>query len=295
MAIDAVASRRRVLPGPVPLVLGSMTSVQVGAALSVGLSHKLGSAGLTWVRLIWATGALLWLVRPSLRLREIPSQTRWASLALGVTTGVMTLAFFAAIVRLPLGEVSALEFLGPLGVAIAARHSGRSGLVLPLLAAAGVACLTHPWTGSANVAGVLYALLAAAGWAGYILLTRRVGDALPGLTGLALSLAVATVIATPFGLPQATGHLTLLAVAEAAGLAVLVPLLPYALELVALRRLRTAAFGTLMSLEPGIGMLSGLVLLGQRPRLLGVAGICLVVAAGIGAHRTGQRQPPRPD
>jgi inner membrane transporter RhtA len=293
MAIDALTARRRTLPGPVPLVLGSMTSVQVGAALSVGLSHRLGTAGLTWVRLMFAAGALLWVIRP--RLREIPPEARRAALALGVTTGVMTLAYFAAIVHLPLGEVSALEYLGPLAVAIAARHEGRAGLVLPLLAAAGVACLTHPWTGSANVTGVAYALLAAAGWAGYILLTRRVGDALPGLTGLALSLSVATVIAMPFGLAQAAGHLSWLAVAEAAGLAVLVPLLPYALELVALRRLRTAAFGTLMSLEPAIGMLAGLVLLGQNPRLLGVAGICLVVVAGIGAHRTGARQPPRPD
>ncbi|HLJ04060.1 MAG TPA: hypothetical protein VKT31_11515, partial [Solirubrobacteraceae bacterium] len=139
MAIDALTARRRALPGPVPLVLGSMTSVQVGAALSVGLSHRLGAAGLTWVRLLWAAGALLWVVRP--RLREIPAPARRAALALGVTTGVMTLAYFAAIVRLPLGEVSALEFLGPLGVAIAARHGGRSGLVLPLVAAAGVACL----------------------------------------------------------------------------------------------------------------------------------------------------------
>lgn len=293
MAIDALTARRRALPGPVPLVLGSMTSVQVGAALSVGLSHQLGSAGLTWVRLLWAAGALLWMVRP--RLRGMSSQTRGAALALGVTTGVMTLAFFAAIVRLPLGETSAIEFLGPLAVAVAGRHAGRSGLVLPVLAAAGVLCLTHPWTGSTNVAGILYALLAAAGWAGYILLTRRVGDALPGLTGLALSLSVAAVIATPFGIVEAAPHLNLALVAEAGGLAVLTPLLPYALELIALRRIRTAAFGTLMSLEPAIALLIGLAVLGQRPQVLGLLGICLVVVAGIGAHRTGARQPPRPD
>jgi inner membrane transporter RhtA len=293
MAIDVRSARRHTTLPPGALVLGSMSTVQIGAALSVGLSHRLGSAGLTWVRLLWAAAALLWLVRP--RLREISPQTRRAALALGVTTGVMTLAFFAAIVRLPLGETSALEFLGPLAVAFAGRHAGLSGLVLPLLAGAGVACLTHPWTGSANVEGILYALLAGAGWAGYILLTRRVGDALPGFTGLALSLSVAAVIATPFGLTQVLGHLTWVAIAEAAGLALLVPLLPYALEFMALRRLRTAAFGTLMSLEPGIAMIIGLIVLGQSPGVLGVFGICLVVAASIGANRTGQRQPPRLD
>jgi inner membrane transporter RhtA len=292
MAIDVQAARRRTTPLPPGLlVLGSMSTVQIGAALSVGLSHRLGSAGLTWVRLLWAAGALLWLVRP--RLREISLEARRGALALGVTTGVMTLAFFAAITHLPLGEVSALEFLGPLAVAVAGRHAGRSGLALPALAAVGVACLTHPWTGSANVVGVAFSLLAACGWAGYILLTRRVGDALPGLTGLALSLSVATVIATPFGVAQAAGHLTWATVLEAGGLAVLTPLLPYALELIALRRIRTAAFGTLMSLEPAIAMLIGLAVLGQTPRVLGLVGICLVVVAGIGANRTGQRQPPR--
>jgi inner membrane transporter RhtA len=293
MAIDVRAARRPTALPPGLLVLGSMSTVQLGAALSIGLSHRLGSAGLVWIRLLWAAGALLWLVRP--RLREISPQTRRAALALGLTTGVMTLAFFAAIVRLPLGEVSALEFLGPLAVAVAARHGGRAGLVLPILAGAGVACLTHPWTGTANVEGILYALVAAAGWAGYILLTRRVGDALPGFTGLALSLGVAAAISTPFGLPQVIGHLSLAAVAEAAGLALLVPLLPYALEYMALRRLRTAAFGTLMSLEPAIAMVIGLAVLGQTPSALGLLGVCLVVSASIGANRTGQRQPPRLD
>ena len=120
------------------------------------------------------------------------------------------------------------------------------------------------------------------------MLTQRVGDVLPGLSGLALSFLVAAIATAPFGLADA-GCLDVSIAARVAGLAVLMPLVPFALEMVALRRLNTAAFGTLMCLEPAIGTAAGLVVLDQEPRVLGAIGVALVIVAGIGAQRRGAR------
>ncbi len=196
----------------------------------------------------------------------------------------------SAVTRLPLGTASALEFLGPLGVAVARGHGGRK--VWPALAGVGVLLLTQPWTGEADPVGVAFALGAAACWAAYILLTQRVGDEVTGITGLAVSMPVAGLVATVVAGPSVFGHLTPGLLLAGLGLAVLLPVVPFALELLALRRLTTAAFGTLMSLEPAIALVIGLVALGQRPDLLAVAGIGFVVAAGIGAERTGAREDP---
>ncbi len=286
MTAEALTLRRPAAPATL-LLLGSMTSIQLGAALSVGVFDEVGPAGTAWLRLCWAALAVVVLVRP--RPREIEPAHLRAGVALGVASAVMTLAFFGAVARLPLGTASALEFLGPLAVALLTRGPGRAGLLVPVVAAAGVLALTEPWTGRADGVGVVLALVAAVGWAAYILLTQRVGDALPGLLGLALSLPVAALVATPLGLADALGGLSAGAVLQAAGLAVLLPLLPYALELVALRRLTAAAFGTLMCLEPAIGVLVGLVVLDQEPRVLGVLGVALVVTAGVAAQRSGRR------
>ncbi len=286
MSAPALPLRRPAAPASV-LLLASMTSVQLGGALSVGVFDEAGAFGTAWLRLCWAALALVVLVRPRLRALD-PAHLR-AGAQLGVASAVMTLAYFGAIARLPLGTASALEFLGPLAVAVLARGPGRAGLLVPAVAAAGVLALTEPWAGRADAAGVALALVAAAGWAGYILLMQRVGDALPGLQGLAVSLPVAAVVATPLGLADAGAALAPSTVAQAAGLAVLLPLLPYALELVALRRLTAAAFGTLMCLEPAVGVLVGLVVLDQEPRLLGLLGVGLVVGAGVAAQRGGRR------
>jgi inner membrane transporter RhtA len=199
----------------------------------------------------------------------------------------------AALGRIPLGTASALEFLGPLGVAMAHGKGGQR-LVWPGLAAIGVVLLTQPWDGAVDPVGVLYALGAAACWAGYILLTQRVGDEVAGITGLAVSMPVAGLVATavvgPSVLPRMTPEILLIGT----GLAILLPVVPFALELLALRRLTTAAFGTLMSLEPAFAMIVGLLVLHQVPGSLGVVGICFVVAAGIGAARTGARSSPVP-
>ena len=140
----------------------------------------------------------------------------------------------------------------------------------------------------------MYALGAAACWAGYILLTQRAGDEVSGINALAVSMPVAGLVATmvvgPAVLPRMTPDILLIGI----GLAILLPVVPFALELLALRRLTTAAFGTLMALEPAFAMIVGLVVLHQVPGPAGVVGICFVVAAGIGASRTGARSSPVP-
>ncbi len=149
--------------------------------------------------------------------------------------------------------------------------------------------LTQPWQGTADPAGVAYALAAAACWAAYIVLTQRVGDGVSGLHGLAVSMPVAGLIATGAAGPSVFGHLTWPVFLTGLGIAVLLPVIPFTLELLALRRLTTAAFGTLMSFEPAIALVIGLLALHQIPGWGSTAGIAFVVAAGVGAEHTGAR------
>jgi inner membrane transporter RhtA len=270
----------------VALATGSMLTVQLGVAASVGVFDRVGPLGAAWLRLVWAGVILAVLVRPD--LRRMGRQTVLTASVLGAVTAAMTILFMEAVARIPLGTTSALEFLGPLGVAVA-RTGGRRLLVWPALAAVGVLLLTQPWQGTVNVAGVAFALGAAACWASYILLTQRVGDAVTGLSGLAVSLLVAGVVATVVAGPATLPRLTLQTVVIGLGLAILLPLVPFTMEMLALRRLTAAAFGTLMSLEPAIALVVGTIFLSQVATLVQVAGIAFVVAAGVGAERTGAR------
>jgi inner membrane transporter RhtA len=229
------------------------------------------------------------LVRP--RPSWFTRSSLLACVALGLVTGGVTMLFMAAIARLPLGTASALEFLGPLGVAVF-RGRGRGRLLWPALAGVGVLLLTEPWHGAVDPVGVAYALAAAACWAGYIVLTQRVGDEVTGIRGLAVSMPVAGILATVVAGPAVFERLDGPLLLAGLGLAVLLPVVPFTLELLALRRLTTAAFGTLMSLEPAIAVLVGLVVLHQVPGAGPLLGVAFVVAAGIGAERTGARVPP---
>ena len=267
------------------MAVASMLCVQLGLAASVGLIDDVGASGAAWLRLFWAGILLLVIVRP--RLRDYSREALWAGTALGVATGGVTLLFMAAVARLPLGTASALEFLGPLGIAVV--RSRGTGRAWAMLAAVGVVCLTQPWTGDADPVGVAFALAAAVCWAAYILLTQRVGDAVSGLGGLAISMPVAALVATVVAGPDVVGHLTPELLVVGLGLAILLPVVPFALELLALRRLTTGAFGTLMALEPAFALIIGFLALSQVPNGLAVAGIVLVVAAGIGAERSGAR------
>ena len=267
------------------MAIVSMLCVQLGLAVSVTLIDDLGAEGAAWLRLAWAGVIVLVVVRP--RRTDFSRRAFWNCVALGVVTASVTMLFMAALDRLPLGTASALEFLGPLGVAIARGRGGHK--VWPALAAVGVLLLTQPWSGAADPLGVAFALGAAVCWASYILLTQRVGDEVLGLKGLAVSMPVAGIFATVVAGPSTFGHLTPELLLFGIGLAILLPVVPFALEMLALRRLTTSAFGTLMSLEPAFALAIGFVALGQEPGWLAVAGVLFVVAAGIGAERTGAR------
>jgi inner membrane transporter RhtA len=268
----------------------SMLFVQLGLAASVGLIDQVGAAGAAWLRLFWAGVLMLVIVRP--RPSAFSRESLQAGAALGVVTAGVTLLFMAAVARLPLGTASALEFLGPLGVAVV--RSRGIARAWALVAAGGVLCLTQPWSGAADPAGVAFALAAAACWAAYILLTQKVGDTVSGIGGLAISMPVAALVATIVAAPSVVGRLTPELMLAGVGLAILLPLVPFTLELLALRRLTTGAFGTLMALEPAFALMIGFIVLHQVPNQLATLGVGLVVAAGIGAERHGNRTPTSP-
>ncbi|MQW90437.1 EamA family transporter [Sinorhizobium saheli] len=259
----------------------SMSSIQFGAAFSKPVMQELGSFGATWLRLCFAALALALFVRPPLLSY---GKRQWiAAAALGTAMAMMTLSFFAAIERIPLGLAVAIDFLGPLTVATF-FGGGRWRLVCPAIAAAGVLCLS--WDGSAWVGdrlGVLFALGAAVGWGSYIVLMKHAGREFTGLEGLSVSLLFAALVATPFGLHRAALGLSPDLILATGLLALLVPLLPYALEFVALRWMKASAFGILMSLEPAIGAGAGFIVLGQDltpSQMLGVALVVTASAAG---------------
>jgi inner membrane transporter RhtA len=269
------------------MAVTSMLCVQLGLAASVALIDQVGPGGAAWLRLFWAGVLMLVVVRP--RRSSFSRETVRAGVALGIVTAGVTMLFMAAVERLPLGTASALEFLGPLGVAVARSHGVAR--LWAVVAAGGVLLLTQPWSGEADPVGVAFALAAACCWAAYILLTQRVGDAVSGIGGLAISMPVAALAATLVAGPSVVGQLTPELLVVGLGLAILLPVVPFALEMLALRRLTTAAFGTLMALEPAFALMIGFVVLHQVPDVLAVGGIVLVVAAGVGAERVGAREP----
>jgi inner membrane transporter RhtA len=272
------------------MALVAMVSVQMGLAVSIGLIDELGSTGAAWLRLSWAAVLFLLIVRP--RPRTYTREALIAGVALGVVAGGLTLLFMAAVERIPLGTASALEFLGPLGVAVA--RSKGAGRVWAVVAAGGVLCLTQPWGGAADPVGVAFALAAALCWAAYILLTQRLGDSADGITGLAISMPVAALLATVVAGPGVVRDLTPQLLITGVALAVLLPVVPFTLEMLALKRLSAGAFGTFMALEPGVALVVGFVALHQTPNPLAITGIALVIAAGVGAERTGAGRPTTP-
>lgn len=270
------------------LAVVAMLCVQLGSALAVGLFPAVGPVGTAWMRLVAGGLILAVLVRP--RRSDIPRTAVAPMIALGVATATMAVAFLVAIDRIPLGTTVAIEFLGPLSVA-AIRSRERRMLLWPALALTGVFLLTRPWDGAVDAIGLLAAAIGAVGWGAYILLTQHVGNQVAGVRGLAITIPMAALITIPFGLPQALGGISWHVVAAVSGLAVLVPVLPWSLEMLALRRLTTTAFGTLMALEPALAVLIGAVILHRPPAPVQILGVILVVIAGMGAERTGHRDP----
>jgi inner membrane transporter RhtA len=271
----------------VGLVLLAIVSIQCGAAVAISLFDEVGFAGAVLLRNLLAAPVLLVLWRPRLGGRK--RSDLWLVAAFGVALGVMNFAIYAALDRIPLGVAVTVEFLGPLGVAV---FTGRGPLALLWagMAALGVVALAGPFGQSADLLGIAFAGIAALGWAGYILLGARVGRVFPGASGLAAAVVVAALIQLPAGIAVGGSELVAPGVlAAAAAVAMLSTVIPYAAEIEALRHIPPAPFGVLMSLEPAVAALVGLIALHQGLDAGEVVGIALVVAASVGAIRTARR------
>jgi inner membrane transporter RhtA len=271
-----------------------MVSVQTGLALATSLFSRLGVQGTSFLRLSSAAVILLLVTRPRLRGRS--ARDLAAAALLGAASGGMTLLFALASARLPLGTTATIEFLGPLAVALVfSRRLGQAAWAL--LAAGGVALLTlvgDPSGHRLDPVGLAFAAGAACCYAGYILATNKVGSVFQGFEGLAVSISVGAVLLAPFGLGQAWHGLAgarhpVLLVLATAGVALLLPVIPYMLEMTALRRLPERVFSILLSLEPAVSALVGLLVLGQLLGWAQLLGIGCVVAASAGATLSSQR------
>lgn len=276
--------------GPaVLMVLGSCISLQVGAASAAQLFPTMGSAGVTLLRLLVAALVLVAVTRPHVHRW---TRRQWtAVLTFGLCLAGMNGSFYAAIARIPLGTAVTIEFLGPLVLAAVLSRRLRD-LAWVGLAAAGVALLGLGGDGGAGLdrAGVAWALLAGVFWAGYILTSARVGAAVPGQGGLAVALAVGAAALLPVGAAGAAtsvGRPDLLLLAAVTGL--LASVVPYTLELSALRRLTPAVFGVLLSLEPAIAALAGWALLAQPLGPREAVAVGVVVLASIGSTLSARR------
>lgn len=270
---------------PSGLVLLAIVSVQLGAGFAKELFTALPPSAVVFLRI--AMGAVIMgaVARP--RLRGM-SRRDWAvGLGFGVTLALMNLTFYEALARLPLGIAVAIEFLGPLGVAVAASRR-RLDLLWVALAGAGVLLLA-PWGDSGTVSwiGIGFAMVAGACWAAYILLSAAAGGRFPGATGLSLAMIVSAVVVAPVGIT--TGGVDLLQpelLLIGLGVGLLSSVIPYSLELQALRRMPKHVFGILMSMEPAVAALIGVLVLSELLHAQQWAAIICIVAASLGSTRT---------
>lgn len=271
----ALPSRTGLRGTPAPfLVLGSVVSVQVGAALATHVIADVGPAATTLLRLVFAAVVLTALLRPRLRREALPLVMLY-----GLTLGAMNLLFYEALARAPLGAVVTVEFLGPFAVAIAGSRRSRDVLVVGL-AGVGIVLLARGG-GAVNGFGLLLAGLAGACWAAYIVISAAVGRRHEDAAPLAVAMWIGAAVCLPFGVSRAwhaDAHSLVLAVA----VALLSSVVPYTLELEALRRLPPRAFGVLMSMEPAVAALAGLLILSQTLTVRQWTGVgCVVVACAV--------------
>jgi inner membrane transporter RhtA len=272
------------VPPPL-LVLTAATSVQFGGAVAATLFDDVGPAGAALLRLLFAAIVLAALWRP--RLRGHPPGSLRLIAAFGLALGVMNLCFYEALDRIPLGVAVTIEFAGPMGVAVALSRR-RLDLVWAALAAAGILLLADPFgAGGVDPLGLAFVLAAAAAWAAYILLAQRTGALFRGSTGLAMASLVAVFVPLVPGIAGAGSDLLgAEPLLVGALVALMSSVIPYSLEVEALRRLPANVFGVLMSLDPAVAALAGFVVLGQRLGARELVAIALVVVASIGVTRT---------
>ena len=266
---------------PTALVLLGIVSVQVGSALAKQLFGAAGSFGTVALRLFFAATVLLLWWRPSLRM----NRRAWlVVIGYGVILGSMNLCFYLALERIPLGIAVTVEFLGPLTVALVASRRWLD-VFWALLAGCGVVLLMEG-RGDLNLTGFLFALAAGTFWGLYILVGAALGRHTTGGNGLALGIAAAALVAVPFGAWEAGAALLQPWVLAAGfGVALLSSVIPYSLELEALRKMPPRVFGILMSLEPAMAALVGLVVLHESLHWSQWIAVMCVVAASAGATR----------
>ncbi|MFF7645567.1 EamA family transporter [Streptomyces canus] len=270
--------------GPVGLVLAGGVSVQFGAALAVTLMPRVGALGVVTLRLLVAALVLLVLCRPRLRGH---SRTDWGTVvAFGLTLAAMNGLFYQAVDRISLGAAVTLEFLGPLALSVLASRRAVNA-VWAALALGGVFLLGGGDFGDLDPAGVAFALGAGAMWASYIVFSARTGRRFPQADGLALAMAIGALAFLPLGIAESgTRLLDPVTVGLGAAVALMSSVLPYTLELLALRNLPASAFAILMSLEPALAALAGFLILDQTLSALQALAVALVIAASMGAVRT---------
>ncbi|MEU1913668.1 EamA family transporter [Streptomyces massasporeus] len=270
--------------GPVGLVLAGGISVQFGGALAVTLMPRAGALGVVALRLLVAAVVLLLVCRPRLRGH---SRTDWGTVVVfGITMAAMNGLFYQAVARIPLGPAVTLEVLGPLALSVFASRRAIN-VVWAALALAGVFLLGGGGFSGLDPTGAAFALGAGAMWAAYIVFSARTGRRFPQADGLALAMAVGAVLFLPLGIAESgTKLLDPVTLGLGAAVALLSSVLPYTLELLALRRLPASTFAILMSLEPAIAATAGFLILDQALSAAEAAAIALVVAASMGAVRT---------
>ncbi|MFJ5995805.1 EamA family transporter [Streptomyces sp. NPDC092370] len=270
--------------GPVGLVLAGGISVQFGGALAVTLMPRAGALGVVALRLLVAAVVLLLVCRPRLRGH---SRADWGTVVVfGITMAAMNGLFYQALARIPLGPAVTLEVLGPLALSVFASRRAIN-VVWAALALAGVFLLGGGGFSGLDPIGTAFALGAGAMWAAYIVFSARTGRRFPQADGLALAMAVGAVLFLPLGIAESGAKLLdPVTLGLGAAVALLSSVLPYTLELLALRRLPASTFAILMSLEPAIAATAGFLILDQVLSAAEAAAIALVVAASMGAVRT---------
>ncbi|MFI2434427.1 EamA family transporter [Streptomyces sp. NPDC018693] len=270
--------------GPVGLVLAGGVSVQFGGALAVLLMPRAGALGVVTLRLVVAAVVLLVVCRPRLRGH---SRADWGTvIVFGAAMAAMNGLFYQAVDRIPLGPAVTLEVLGPLALSVLTSRRAVN-LVWAGLALAGVFLLSGGGFESLDPLGAAFALGAGAMWAAYIVFSARTGRRFPQADGLALAMAVGAVLFLPLGVAESGAKLLdPVTLGLGAAVALLSSVLPYTLELLALRRIPAATFAILMSLEPALAAVAGFLILGQALSVLEAAAIALVIGASMGVVRT---------
>ncbi|MDF1605189.1 EamA family transporter [Nocardioides sp. YIM 152315] len=279
---------------PVWLVLIGILSVQVGAGVAKSLFDEVAPTTIVWLRLVTSAVVLTLVARPALRGK---TRSDWlVAIGLGASLGIMNWAIYQSFLRIPLGVAVTLEFLGPLTLAVVGSRRLQD-LLWVAFAAIGVAVLgLAGGSGSVSLAGALFALLAGAMWASYILLSAQTGRRWPGIDGLAVASVVATLLLTPAAVGTGGSDLLdlrILLIGAAVGL--LSSVIPYSCEMVALRTIRPSVFSILMSLEPAAAALAGILVLQEFLSLQQWLAMVCIIVASVGATRSARTVAPAPD